>query len=101
MYYSLKSDNCQDVAAPVRQKSNTGCTVCAGRQGLGTPGARAGMLQKLMLFGFLERNKCKKTIRLMSSHGAFPLITILAEQTAEGYTHDPKLMEKLKRLADK
>lgn len=67
--------------------------MCAECQGLGTLGIRARILQKPIFFGFLERKKCKQTIRLMPSHEAFSLITILAEQTAEGYTHDPKFMK--------
>ena len=74
--------------------------MCAECQGLGTLGIRAGILQKPIFFGFLERKKCKQTIRLMPSHEAFSLITILAEQTAEGYT-EPFPKKKTVKSAEK
>ena len=52
----------------------------AERQGLGTPATRAGILEKLVSTGFLERKKSKKTVQLMPSHDAVSLITILPEQ---------------------
>ena len=42
----------------------------AERQGLGTPATRAGILEKLVSTGFLERKKSKKTVQLMPSHDA-------------------------------
>ena len=52
----------------------------AERQGLGTPATRAGILEKLVSTGFLERKKSKKTVQLMPSHDAVSLITVLPEQ---------------------
>ena len=52
----------------------------AERKGLGTPATRAGILEKLVSTGFLERKKSKKTVQLMPSHDAISLITVLPEQ---------------------
>ena len=52
----------------------------AERKGLGTPATRAGILEKLVSAGFLERKKSKKTVQLMPSHDAVSLITVLPEQ---------------------
>ena len=52
----------------------------AERKGLGTPATRAGILEKLVATGFLERKKNKKTVQLMPSHDAVSLITVLPEQ---------------------
>lgn len=52
----------------------------AERQGLGTPATRAGILEKLVSTGFLERKKNKKTVQLLPSHDAVSLITVLPEQ---------------------
>ena len=52
----------------------------AERKGLGTPATRAGILEKLVSVGFLERKKSKKTVQLMPSHDAVSLITVLPEQ---------------------
>ena len=52
----------------------------AERQGLGTPATRAGILEKLVSAGFLERKKSKKTVQLLPSHDAVSLITVLPEQ---------------------
>ena len=52
----------------------------AERQGLGTPATRAGILEKLVSTGFLERRKSKKTVQLMPSMDAVSLITVLPEQ---------------------
>ncbi|WP_044960767.1 type IA DNA topoisomerase [Faecalibacterium prausnitzii] len=52
----------------------------AERQGLGTPATRAGILEKLVSVGFLERKKSKKTVQLMPSKDAVSLITVLPEQ---------------------
>ena len=52
----------------------------AERQGLGTPATRAGILEKLVSTGFLERKKSKKTVQLLPSHDAVSLITVLPEQ---------------------
>src|SRR5699024_11863924 len=47
---------------------------------LGTPATRAGILEKLVSTGFLERKKSKKTVQLIPSHDAVSLITVLPEQ---------------------
>ena len=52
----------------------------AERKGLGTPATRAGILEKLVSIGFLERKKSKKTVQLMPSKDAVSLITVLPEQ---------------------
>ena len=52
----------------------------AERKGLGTPATRAGILEKLVATGFLERKKNKKTVQLMPSKDAVSLITVLPEQ---------------------
>ena len=52
----------------------------AERKGLGTPATRAGILEKLVSTGFLERKKSKKTVQLLPSNDAISLITVLPEQ---------------------
>ena len=52
----------------------------AERKGLGTPATRAGILEKLVSTGFLERKKSKKTVQLLPAHDAISLITVLPEQ---------------------
>ena len=52
----------------------------AERKGLGTPATRAGIIEKLVKIGFLERKKSKKTVQLLPSHDAVSLITVLPEQ---------------------
>ena len=52
----------------------------AERKGLGTPATRAGILEKLVSTGFLERKKSKKPVQLLPSHDAISLITVLPEQ---------------------
>ena len=52
----------------------------AERKGLGTPATRAGILEKLVATGFVERKKNKKSVQLIPSHDAVSLITILPEQ---------------------
>ena len=52
----------------------------AERKGLGTPATRAGILEKLVSAGFVERKKSKKTVQLMPTHAAVSLITVLPEQ---------------------
>ena len=52
----------------------------AERKGLGTPATRAGILEKLVSTGFLERKKSKKQVQLLPSHDATSLITVLPEQ---------------------
>ena len=50
------------------------------RKGLGTPATRAGILEKLVSTGFLERKKSNKIVQLLPSHDAVSLITVLPEQ---------------------
>lgn len=50
------------------------------RRGLGTPATRAGILEKLVSAGFLERKKIKKVVQLLPSQDAVSLITVLPEQ---------------------
>ena len=52
----------------------------AERKGLGTPATRAGILEKLVSTGFLERKKSKKTVQMIPSHDAVSLMTVLPEQ---------------------
>lgn len=52
----------------------------AERKGLGTPATRAGILEKLIKVGFLERKKVKKATHLMPTHAGVALITVLPEQ---------------------
>ena len=49
-------------------------------KGLGTPATRAGILEKLVSTGFLERQKGKKAVHLMPSRDAVSLIAVLPEQ---------------------
>lgn len=46
----------------------------AERKGLGTPATRAGILEKLIKVGFLERKKVKKATHLMPTHAGVALI---------------------------
>lgn len=52
----------------------------AERKGLGTPATRAGILEKLVSTGFVERKKQKKAVNLVPSFGGESLITVLPEQ---------------------
>ena len=52
----------------------------AERKGLGTPATRAGILEKLIKVGFLERKKVKKAVHLMPTQAGVALITVLPEQ---------------------
>ncbi len=52
----------------------------AERRGLGTPATRAGILEKLVANGFVERKKAKKAVHLMPTHASISLITVLPEQ---------------------
>ena len=51
----------------------------AERRGLGTPATRAGILEKLVRSGFLERKKVQKTFYLLPTHSGCSLITVLPE----------------------
>ena len=52
----------------------------AERKGLGTPATRAGILEKLVKTGFVERKKAKKAVHLLPTHEGIALITVLPEQ---------------------
>lgn len=52
----------------------------AERRGLGTPATRAGILEKLIKVGFLERKKVKKAVHLIPTQAGEALITVLPEQ---------------------
>ena len=70
----------------------------AERKGLGTPATRAGIIEKLIATGFVERKKAKKTVSLVPAHTGVSLITVLPEQlqspllTAE-WEHKLKIVE--------
>ena len=50
-----------------------------GRKGIGTPATRAGILEKLIKTGFVERKGDKKTKHFIPTHKGISLITILPE----------------------
>ena len=52
----------------------------AERRGLGTPATRAGIIEKLVQKGFLERHGDKKTRYLIPTQKGASLVTILPEQ---------------------
>ena len=52
----------------------------AERKGLGTPATRAGILEKLVTSGFVERKKQKKTSYLIPTALGTAIITVLPEQ---------------------
>ncbi len=52
----------------------------AERRGLGTPATRAGIIEKLVQKGFLERHGDKKTRYLIPTQKGTSLVTILPEQ---------------------
>ena len=52
----------------------------AERKGLGTPATRAGVLEKLVSTGFVERRKNKKSTSLIPAQTGVSLITVLPEQ---------------------
>lgn len=70
----------------------------AERKGLGTPATRAGIIEKLIATGFVERKKTKKNVNLIPAGTGVSLITVLPEQlqspllTAE-WEHKLKLVE--------
>lgn len=71
----------------------------AERKGLGTPATRAGIIEKLIATGFIERKKEKKSVSLVPSNTGKSLITVIPEHiqspllTAE-WEHKLKLIEK-------
>ena len=70
----------------------------AERKGLGTPATRAGIIEKLIATGFVERRKAKKSVNLVPANTGISLITVLPEQlqspllTAE-WEHKLKMVE--------
>ena len=52
----------------------------AERRGLGTPATRAGIIEKLVQKGFIERKGDKKTRYLISTNKGISLITVMPEQ---------------------
>ena len=50
------------------------------RKGLGTPATRAGIIEKLVRIGFLERQGDKKTKHLIPTHKGTALVTVMPEQ---------------------
>lgn len=52
----------------------------AERKGLGTPATRAGILEKLVSTGMVERKKAKKQVNLVPTALGNSLITVLPEQ---------------------
>ena len=77
----------------------------AERKGLGTPATRAGIIEKLIATGFVERKKAKKTVSLIPANTGVSLITVLPEQlqspllTAE-WEHKLKMVEHGEMSAD-
>ena len=51
----------------------------AERKGIGTPATRAGILEKLVSSGFVERKKAKKVTTLLPTATGTALITVLPE----------------------
>ena len=52
----------------------------AERKGLGTPATRAGIIEKLVRIGFLERKGNGKTRYLIPTHKGTALVTVMPEQ---------------------
>ena len=77
----------------------------AERKGLGTPATRAGIIEKLISTGFVERRKSKKSVSLVPASTGVSLITVLPEQlqspllTAE-WEHKLKMVERGEMDAD-
>ena len=54
----------------------------AERKGLGTPATRAGIIEKLVSSGFIERKKAKKNVSLIPTQTGAALTAVLPEQLA-------------------
>lgn len=52
----------------------------AERQGIGTPATRAGIIEKLVQKGYIERQGDKKSMHLVSTHKGNALVTVIPEQ---------------------
>ena len=72
---------------------------------MGTPATRAGIIEKLIATGFVERKKAKKSVNLTPANTGVSLITVLPEQlqspllTAE-WEHKLKMVERGELDAD-
>ena len=60
------------------------------RKGLGTPATRAGIIEKLVRIGFLERKGDKKTKHLIPTHKGTALVTVMPEQMIDGIINNGK-----------
>ena len=52
----------------------------AERKGLGTPATRAGIIEKLVRIGFVERSGNRKTKYLVPTHKGISLVTVMPEE---------------------
>ena len=52
----------------------------AERKGLGTPATRAGVIEKLVRIGFVERRGSRKTKYLVPTHKGISLVTVMPEE---------------------
>lgn len=52
----------------------------AERKGIGTPATRAGIIEKLVRIGLVERKTEKKSVSLIPTHKGIALITVMPEQ---------------------
>lgn len=52
----------------------------AEHKGIGTPATRAGVIEKLVRIGFVERKGDKKSMSLIPTHKGTALITVMPEQ---------------------
>ena len=52
----------------------------AERKGLGTPATRAGIIEKLVRIGFVERKGDRKTKYLVPTHKGMSLVTVMPEE---------------------
>lgn len=52
----------------------------AERKGLGTPATRAGIIEKLVRVGFIERKGDRKTKYLVPTHKGISLVTVIPEE---------------------
>lgn len=52
----------------------------AEHKGIGTPATRAGVIEKLVCIGFVERKGNKKTKHLIPTHKGISLITVIPEE---------------------
>lgn len=69
----------------------------AERKGLGTPATRAGIIEKLVRVGFLERKGDKKVKYLIPTHKGNALVTVMPEQI-QSASMTAEWEEKLKQI---